>query len=411
MKQLPTPDKGRFQASRFVATYLADLCSDQSDGSPTIRGGQEAANKALAAFDVAGYHKSREEVYPIRSRSVSTLSPWVSHGLLSLEQLWDYVVDGPAEDVAAFRTNLLWQEYARHWYSRREPTPLNRRAGDATHHIDHSMGCIELTVDELEEDGWMPHEARRWFASDWVSRLGNNWQEGADYFQRHLIDGSEAANQLNWRLASASARQFSRWQVEERAPGLCASCERGTTCPVERWPQTPWNSSIADVQIESQRFASVQPDLLSGGGEPTAVWLHPQSLGDNDQALTAYPSLPAVFVFDEASLREKKFSSKKLIFWIETLAELSEKREVRLWRGERSKILSGENLAATAIPTLRWKQAAQPLEIAKLFPWRWLVTPTGGSVTTFAAWRESTGITNEFLLKQFATFAQELSYL
>ncbi len=38
-----------------------------------------------------------------------------------------------------------------------------------------------------------------WFASIWIFTLKLDWQLGADFFLRHLIDGDAASNTLSWR--------------------------------------------------------------------------------------------------------------------------------------------------------------------------------------------------------------------
>ena len=107
---------------------------------PVGRSGRPtAADAALAAFDVAGYAAGRNEVWPESRRGASRLSPYIRHGLLTLQQAWEHVGDGPARDRTKFRDELLWQEYARHLYARlgeRTRTPCatshrtpRRRAG------------------------------------------------------------------------------------------------------------------------------------------------------------------------------------------------------------------------------------------------------------------------------------------
>jgi deoxyribodipyrimidine photo-lyase len=91
-----------------------------------VRGGQTAADAALAGLDVAGYARRRNEVWPEGRRGATGLSPYIRYGLLQLPAVWDAVAGGPAADVAKLRDELLWQEYARHLYAR-----LGHRTGRA----------------------------------------------------------------------------------------------------------------------------------------------------------------------------------------------------------------------------------------------------------------------------------------
>ena len=95
---LPLPTLGDEEV--WVHEYLSDLVDGPVLRSSAIRGGQTAADAALAAFDVTGYAADRNEVYPEGRRGASRLSPYIRHGLISLPRLWKAVAGGPSRDVA-----------------------------------------------------------------------------------------------------------------------------------------------------------------------------------------------------------------------------------------------------------------------------------------------------------------------
>ncbi|MDH3679165.1 MAG: deoxyribodipyrimidine photolyase [Acidimicrobiia bacterium] len=408
-RRLAVPAPGRWAAEAFVAEQLAHLTDrrsvDQPASSSVYRGGQGAADAALVAFDVTGYAGRKDEAYPQPRRSVSGLSPWVRHGLLDLPRLWDHVEGGPDLDVRAFRGELLWQEYARHRYARRRTTPAARPAAAVAQRAatgrgwDRRMGCVEIAIDELDEDGWLVDRARRWLAAHWITASGEDPAEGEDHFFRHLLDGSRAANGLGW--AHARHYDLSRWDVEERAPGLCASCELVRQCPIER-PRQPEAElaavvpAIAPDPAALDGSAEADPDLAATAGprvtvgtasDADAVWLTAESLGDGDPALSAHPDLPAVFVFDEPLLAGLRLSSKRLVFLTETLAELAASRAVELYLGDPVEALSGRSLAATFTPVPGWRRRSAQLTMTVVHPWPWLREPLDGDLTTFDNWR------------------------
>lgn len=133
----------------------------------------------------------------------------------------------------------------------------------------------------------------------------------------------------------------------------------------------------------------VRPSPIRGGqaaavltGEPEAVWLTAESLGDTDPALRAHPGLPAVFVFDQPLLARLRLSGKRLVFLSEALAELDV--EVRL--GDPVEELRGRRLAGTWAPVPGWKRRAAALDLVALHPWPWLRRPGAGSLRSFSAW-------------------------
>ena len=404
MIQLSAPLPGASAAHQFVANYLGHLVADRQDGapSPVFRGGKEAAESALGAFDICGYAASRHQSYPQTKRASSRLSPWVRHGILSLQQLWDTVADGPEEDVVAFRRELLWQEYARHWYARlgastRRPTRhLTPPATQNPLQWDDRMGCIEATTDELEEDGWLVNQSRMWLASHWYVRHGHMWQAGEDYFFRHLLDGSRAANRLGWQWvtgAGSSKRYgFSRWQVEKWAAGLCASCELAADCPIEEWPLEESLEPVDNdpgLRSDPDVFRTAGVSVAEATGVAEAVWITAESMGDHDPAMKANPDLPVIFVFDEPLLGRLQLSTKRLVFLVETLADLATRRELELWLGSPVNVLSSRALAATFTPVPGWRRRRGSLDIVQLYPWPWLVAPSAGSIASFSSWSKS----------------------
>jgi deoxyribodipyrimidine photo-lyase len=122
-------------------------------------------------------------------------------------------------------------------------------------------------------------------------------------------------------------------------------------------------------------------------GEADAVWLTAESLGDDDPALLAHPQLPAVFVFDAPLLGRLQLAAPRLVFLAECLADLAQRREVRLHLGAPAELLAGQRLAATYTPVPGWRRLAGLLRPVAVHPWPWLRRPTTGPVTSFSAWR------------------------
>ena len=404
MTPLPVPAVD--EAEAWVATHLGDLAGDEVRRSPRFRGDQVSADAALAALDVTGYARRRNEVLPRERRGASGLSPWIRHGLLPLGEVWAAVADGPPRDVAKYRDELAWQEYARHLYAR-----VGRATGRALRHRpepsaawsgepwDRSMACVSLCLDELEGDGWLVNQTRMWMASQWTVRAGAEWTEGEDRFFAHLLDGSRAANRLGWQwtVGAGTGRPygFSRRQVRRRAPGLCDGCTHRDACPIEDWPTDP-DLPPVDAEPALRRDPAAEgtagPREPQGTGQPDAVWLTAESLGDRDPAVVAHPDLPRVFTFDEPLLARLRLSGKRLVFLAEALAgHAAAGAEVELHRGRPAEVLAGRAVAATFAPVPGWRRLAARVAPVAVHPWPWLVRPGSGPVTSFSAWRKGVG--------------------
>ena len=402
-RRLPAPVVG--EEVSWVREHLSDLVDGDVRRSPAVRGGQSAADAALAAFDVAGYAADRNEVYPEERRGASRLSPYVRHGLITLPQLWLAVAPGPHRDVTKFRDELLWQEYARHLYARtgglatslrydapaRGPVPTPQWSAD--------MACLELVTGELERDGWLVNQSRMWFASHWSVRHGLGWRDGEDLFFAHLLDGSRAANRLGWQwtvgAGTGRAYGFARAQVERRAPGVCDGCALRRACPVQSYPD---DAAASPVPAPNGVRADLDPSATAGPREPlraaavSRVWITAESLGDDDPALAANPDVPAVFVVDESLLARLRLTGKRLVFLTECLADLAGRRELEVWRGDPVEVLRGGDVAATYAPVPGWRRRSRLVDLAEVHPWPWLVSPHGGPAGSFTAWRKAAGL-------------------
>ncbi|NNL96681.1 MAG: deoxyribodipyrimidine photolyase [Acidimicrobiia bacterium] len=401
MTLLPLPPLARPAAVDWVAQHLSGLFAGDPAASPSFVGGQAAADEALTTFSVRGYAGQRNEVWPVDRRGASRLSPYIRHGLLALRTVWEAVGGGPPRDVSKFRDELLWQEYSRHLYARlgstnRDGLRAVLRGATVPDPWPADMACIAMNVRELEEHGWLVNQTRMWLASHWAVRERGDWRTGEDRFFRHLLDGSRAANRAGWQwtVGTGTGRPygFSRAQVERRAPGVCSSCALKLKCPIEDWPADPPlepHEAHPLLRSDPEPRRTGGPRVPEKRGEPSAVWLTAESLGDADPALAAHGGLPAVFVFDEQLLRCLALSAKRLVFLAETMADLSQRREVEVHRGDPVTVLAGRPVAATFAPVPGWRRRATRIEIAELHPWPWLHRPHDQSVASYSAWRKA----------------------
>lgn len=400
---LPTPDPDDVEA--WVARHLGALTADEHiQRSARFVGTQAAANAALDALDISGYAARRNEVLPEERRGATGLSPYIRHGLLSLPVVNAAVMSAPSKDRQKFRDELMWQEYARHVYARlgqrmttglRFEPAVDEVAPDADP-WDRSMACMSFVVGELESDGWLVNQTRMWLASQWAVRSGARWQDGEDRFFTHLLDGSRAANRLGWQwtigAGTGKPYGFSRWQVEKRSPELCAGCALRDACPVQDWPDDRALTPVSDEPLlhrDPDPAATAGPSVVERSGEPEAVWITAESLGDRDPALAAHPDLPVVFVFDEPLLRRLQLSSKRLVFLTQRLAELGGSRTLEVRLGDPATDVAGRPVATTFAPVPKWRRLRDVLDVVEVHPWPWLRSPGAGSIESFSAWRRA----------------------
>jgi deoxyribodipyrimidine photo-lyase len=365
-------------------------------GRSYIKGGQSAADEALANLDVKGYAKKRSQVQPVNTRGATMLSPYIRHNLITLSDAWRAVRAASYEDKEKFEDELLWQEYTRHLYAR-IGTRLFRNLryeqewntpGDGW---PKAMACIDSVVDELESDGWIVNQSRMWMASQWTVRNEAGWLNGQERMYQNLLDGSRAANLSGWQWTVGSVTGkpygFARWQVENRAPGLCFKCSLKKACPIQEFKEL---APLDDVEAEPLLAADPNPSATAGpivaikNRVPEYVLITIDSMGDSDAALVAHPELPVVFVFNEGALAKLKLSSKRIYFYLETLQDLAKRRNLRVYLGSPYEFATENAVAVTYAPVPSFNKFT---DLAEIHPYPWLKQPHSSSVKSFSAWR------------------------
>jgi len=118
---------------------------------------------------------------------------------------------------------------------------------------------------------------------------------------------------------------------------------------------------------------------------PDRVLLTIDSLGDEDPALAAHPTLPAVFVFNAPALEKLQLSARRLGFYLQTLQDLANRREVVVLLGDPYDYAAQHDVAVTYAPVPSFQKFTR---LAEIYPYPWLRPPHGGAVRSFSAWRK-----------------------
>ena len=267
----------------------------------------QAAHARLESVDPNAYARTRNAL----DGAVTRLSPYLTHGLLSLREVYEAVhARHPLDAQHKFIFELGWRAYWRHvWeymgdgihqslhpgllpddaYSPDIPTDvLEARTG---------IPAIDLAVRELYETGYVHNHARMWLASYLVHLRKVHWHAGAEWMLGHLLDGDIASNCLSWQWVAGTGSNkpylFNADNVAKYAPAqwhspgtvIDASYEamdamaRSSAAPGGRQPsnsdagmsQPACTTTPADIRWTAPDSALVQ-------GQD--VWLvHPWSLG------------------------------------------------------------------------------------------------------------------------------------
>lgn len=293
--------------------------------TPTRQAGLARLNHFLPNAGRA-YEKSRNYDDPpaddgLRS-NVSQLSPWLHAGVLSEAEVVDAVLANHSLKAAEkFVSEVFWRVYFKGYLEQR---PSIWRAycedrDEAFDRLDSNSGlrtaydeavegrtgiaAFDHWANELTQTGYLHNHARMWFASIWIFTFKLDWQLGADFFLRHLVDGDAASNTLSWRWVGglhtkgktylARADNIARYTENQPdgplkaeglasdAPALEEETEHGRTSiefPSEKQVDEPYALLLHDEAAHHSAIAlPSKPSLIIGAARPNAR--SPRDLG------------------------------------------------------------------------------------------------------------------------------------
>ena len=186
---------------------------------------REAGLKRLKEFaPLAGETYSNERNFDFSStkkNSVSALSPWIKHRLITEEEVLIEILKYHSPHSAMkFIQEVFWRGYFKGWLEQhptvwshhnekliKEYTKLENNKFEKENYMfaingETGIECFDFWCEQLKSTGYLHNHVRMWFASIWVFTLKLPMELGADFFMLHLIDADAASNTLSWRWVS-----------------------------------------------------------------------------------------------------------------------------------------------------------------------------------------------------------------
>ncbi len=273
---------------------------------PTI----EAARQRLAAVRPSEYARTRNHL----EGAVTGLSPYFTHGLLSLPQaLGELARRHRLDPQHKFVQELGWREFFHHVWAHRGqailkslhegPLPEDAYARDLPADLLEGrtgVPVVDQAVRTLYATGYLHNHARMWLASYVVHVRKLHWRSGADWMVAHLLDGDLGSNHLSWQWVAGTGSHkpyvFNAGNVARYAPAewhspntlVDASYEvmDAMALSPKRLPNRPTADGVTPPTVHGK--PSEVPGAQAPGNAPDAtavagrdVWLvHPWALGE-----------------------------------------------------------------------------------------------------------------------------------
>lgn len=320
---------------------------------------REAALSRVSAVRPSHYARSRNAI----EGAVTGLSPYITHGLVSLPEVLAGVSSRHSLDVQhKFVFELGWREYFRHvWAFRGEEIFESLRQGmlpqtsySATLPADIRQAAtgvpvIDMAVRTLYATGYLHNHARMWLASYVVHVRKVHWRVAADWLYAHLLDGDLASNHLSWQWVAGTGSSkpylFNADNVARYAPAAWHSpgsvidqsyeaLDRLASQSARGGRAQPEAHFASPALIEPPLSTVLPPDLALALPDPAAVagrevWLvHPWNLGELPASLPADTVVVGIFLSNFHRLWP--WNERRWRFIARRMAELAPLR----WQGD-----------------------------------------------------------------------------
>tara|TARA_Y100000591_G_scaffold331911_1_gene367323 strand:+ start:71 stop:1471 length:1401 start_codon:yes stop_codon:yes gene_type:complete len=176
-----------------------------------------------ALKELKNFIKDRVEKYT-ESRNfpnligTSKLSPYIKHGQIHVETIWEECSKIKKRGVSKFLAEIGWREFNHSLinffphmlkgnYSKKFdkfPWEKNHRFLNAWKKGLTGYPIVDAGMRELYSTGWMHNRVRMIVGSFLVKHLLINWIEGEKYFKNCLLDFNDANNVSGWQWVSGS---------------------------------------------------------------------------------------------------------------------------------------------------------------------------------------------------------------
>ena len=316
-----------------------------------LPGGRTEALRKLHAYDPASYGRTRNHI----EGTVSQLSPYLRHGMLSLIEVRDHLRSKFPNDPARleeFFRQLAWRDFfekvltwyghgldedleePKHGVARSSRIPLDVLSGDT------GLPCIDGMLSDLFDHGYLHNHARLWFAAYLCHFRGVRWQEGARLFRQHLYDGDIASNSASWQWVEGTFASKPYFMNKDNIANFssgkwCNSCR--AKCPFDADYPTlqhrlfdgstaPFVSKVADkaaVTNNTQPAShDIPEDIATLPPANDLVWVHDAAMSCTDTAVLMNPNAAVAFVFNKPALQAEPWAFHRLSFVADGIDDL-----------------------------------------------------------------------------------------
>ena len=289
----------------------------------------------IEAIEPVLYCKSRNFL----DGAVTRLSPYISRGVISTKQVWDYIMTLGYKpyQIEKLLQELAWRDYWQQvWIHKDEGIDhdiRNEQKGMLTREISSvivnaklEISAIDNGIEELYETGYIHNHLRMYIAAIACNFGKNHWKLPAQWMYYHLLDADWASNALSWQWVAGTNSNKQYIANQENINKYCKTTDKGTflDLPYETLNELEQPQLLSDTKkLALHTKLPVAKPLNIDKTLPTALY----TFYNLDPKWRSGEKMNRVLLL-EPSFFEKYPSSKKVIDFVLNLTQNIENCQV-----------------------------------------------------------------------------------
>lgn len=215
--------------------------------------------KRIGDINPRDYARSRNYI----DGAVSYLSPYISRGVISTNQVFQSLLDQGLNPNAMekFIQELAWRDYWQQiWIAKKDEINSDLKHAQqpvANHEIAEAISkpatqieAIDNAITEFYQTGYLHNHVRMYIATICCNMANSHWKHPAQWMYYHLLDGDWASNALSWQWVAGANSNKKYYANQENINRYCHTNQYNTflDVPYEDFPDMEIPAILAKTE-------------------------------------------------------------------------------------------------------------------------------------------------------------------
>lgn len=308
--------------------------------------------------------------------SVTRLSPYLTHGVISLIQIADAVLEKHGyEKSEKLLSELAWREYyLRVWENKADNIFENLATNNSQSYWENiqfkqgipsvlnsaetGIKAIDDQILLLKNTGYMHNHARMWLSGTVTNIAHYNWKDSAKWLYYYLLDGDLASNTLSWQWVAGTSRNKTYFANQENINKYAETIQLNTfldktyeELEVAKTPENFLKSEELDLKTNLNLFGGISVAELNISSKDVLLY-HPWMLNP-DWNFGA--ELNKILLIEPSAFNKNPISDQRIQFILDLASQIE---NLQIVIAEVEELPKDKNYLSVSSPAIRhWRLA------------------------------------------------------